>query len=92
MNGFNELYYTFSPTIADWERQNTIFKETVKLTITPLITTLSVLNYVSLDSEIEVLGYGIGLIMLNVGIYFVTPAWGLKKLFSKTRDGCKRKP
>ncbi len=74
MSGFNTLYYSFSPTIADWERQSPIFKEAVKLTITPLITSLSILNYVDMDSEAEVLGYGISLILLNVGMYFVAPA------------------
>jgi len=73
MTGFNKLYYSFSPTIADWERQNPVFKEAVKLTITPLITSLSLLNYVDMDSEAEVLGYGISLIILNVGMYFVAP-------------------
>jgi len=74
MTGFNELYYSFSPIIADLERQSSIFKEAVKLTITPLITSLSLLNYVDMDSEVEVLGYGISLILLNVGMYFVAPA------------------
>lgn len=73
MTGFNQIYYSFSPTIADWERQNPIFKETVKLAITPLITSLSILNYVEMDSEVEVLGYGISLIILNVGMYVVAP-------------------
>jgi len=74
MNGFNSFYYSFSPTIADWERQNQFFKEAVKITITPLITSLSLLNYVEIDSESDVLGYGISLILLNVGMYFVLPA------------------
>jgi len=73
MSGFNSFYYTFSPTIADWERQSPIFKEVVKIAITPLITSLSILNYVDVDSEAEVLGYGIGLILLNVGMYIVAP-------------------
>ena len=74
MSGFNQFYYLFSPTIADWERQSPIFKEAVKLTITPLLSSLSILNYVDMDSESEVLGYGISLILLNVGMYFVLPA------------------
>jgi len=73
MNGFNEFYYSFSPTIADWERQNPIFKEAVKLTITPLLSSLSILNYVNMDSEAEVLGFGISVIALNIGMYFVAP-------------------
>lgn len=73
MNSFNNFYYSFSPTIADWERENPIFKEMLKITLTPLITSLSILNYVDMDSEAEVLGYGISLIILNLGMYFVAP-------------------
>ena len=74
MESFNQFYYSFSPTIADLERENPVFKEVVKLTITPLLTSLSLLNYVNMDSESQVLGYGISLILLNVGMYFVLPA------------------
>ncbi len=84
MVGFNEFYYSFSPTIADWERENPVFKEAVKIAITPLISSLSILNYVDMDSEASVLGYGISLILLNVGIYFVAPAMvivGIRKKF-----------
>ncbi len=73
LNSFNEFYYSFSPIIADYERKNPVFKETVKLVIAPMLSTLSILNYVDMDSEAEVLGYGISLILLNVGIYFVAP-------------------
>jgi peptidyl-prolyl cis-trans isomerase B (cyclophilin B) len=72
--GFNEFYYTFSPTIADWERQSPAFKQVVKLTITPMLSTLSILNHVDIDSEQEMMGYGIGIILLDVGMYFVIPA------------------
>jgi len=74
MNTFNDFYYSFSPTIADWERENPVFKETVKITLTPMISSLSILNYVDMDSEVSVLGYGISLIILNLGMYFVAPA------------------
>jgi peptidyl-prolyl cis-trans isomerase B (cyclophilin B) len=74
MTGFNQFYYTFSPTIADFERENPIFKETVKLAITPMLSSLSILNYANIDSEQEILGYGISIILLNIGMYFVAPA------------------
>ncbi len=73
MESFNQFYYSFSPTIADYERQNPVFKEIVKIGITPLLASLSILNYVDMDSEFEVLGYGISLILLNVGMYFFAP-------------------
>jgi len=82
MIGFNQLYYSFSPGIADLERENVVFKEAVKLAITPLLT-LSILNYVDVDSEEKVLGYGIGVILLNIGMYFVAPALVIQKLRRK---------
>jgi hypothetical protein len=73
MSSFNDFYYSFSPQIADYERENPIFKEAVKITLTPMISSLSILNYVDMDSEVSVLGYGVSLILLNVGMYFVAP-------------------
>ena len=74
MNTFNQFYYSFSPQLADYERENPVFKEAVKVTLTPLLTSLTLLNYVEIDSEEEMLGYGIGIILLNIGMYFVLPA------------------
>jgi hypothetical protein len=74
LNSFNEFYYSFSPYIADYERENPVFKEAVKITITPLLWSLSLLNYVEMDSEETVLGYGISLILLNLGMYVGVPA------------------
>ena len=74
MTGFNQFYYSFSPQIADLERENPMFKEAVKVGLTPLLTSLALLNYVDIDTEQEMLGYGIGVILLNIGMYFVAPA------------------
>ena len=74
MTGFNQFYYSFSPAVADYERENTTFKESVKLILTPLLTSLTLLQYVDIDSESEMLGYGIGIILLNIGMYFIAPA------------------
>ena len=86
MNGFNHFYYSFSPAVADYERENAIFKEMVKVSLTPMLTSLTLLNYVEIDSEEEMLGYGIGIILLNIGMYFVAPAIIIvslkKRLFS----------
>ena len=80
MSSFNDFYYSFSPTVADWERENPAFKEIVKITLTPMISSLSILNYVDMDSEVSVLGYGISLILLNVGMYFVAPGIVIHKI------------
>ncbi|MBM2851970.1 MAG: uncharacterized protein HW420_517 [Candidatus Nitrosotenuis sp.] len=74
MAGFNQFYYSFSPEIADLERQSPVFREIIKTAITPMLSTLSILNYANVDSEYEILGYGIGIILLNVAMYFVVPA------------------
>ena len=80
MSSFNNIYYSFSPTIADLERQNPVFRETVKIVLTPMLSTLLILNYVGIDSEYDMLGYGIGIILLNVGMYLVAPAVIIIKL------------
>ena len=79
MGLFNDVYYSFSPIIADYERENPVFKEMVKIAITPMISSLSILNYVDIDSESEVLGYGISLIMLNVMMYVGIPIIAIMK-------------
>ena len=81
MTGFNQFYYSFSPVVADLERQSPIFKEIVKLTLTPMLSSLSLLNYVDIDSEQEMLGYGISLIILNAGMYVGIPLLGILKLY-----------
>jgi hypothetical protein len=80
MSGFNELYYTFSPTIADMERENPMFKEAVKLGLTPMISTLSLME--NAETESEVLGLGLSVIALNLGMYIAAPAmmfYGISK-------------
>jgi hypothetical protein len=73
MNSFNHFYYSFSPVIADYERKSPIFREVVKIAITPMISSLSILNHVDIDSEDKVLGYGISIILLNIGMYVGVP-------------------
>jgi hypothetical protein len=82
MGMFNDIYYSFSPIIADYERENPLFKEAVKLAITPMISSLSIME--NANSESEVLSIGISVIMLNLGMYFAVPAIvviGIRKRF-----------
>mgnify|MGYP003388909877 FL=1 len=72
MKTFNDVYYSFSPTIADMERESPIFKEIVKVGLTPMISSLSLME--SANSESEVLSIGISVIMLNIGMYLGVPA------------------
>jgi hypothetical protein len=82
MNTFNDIYYSFSPTIADMEREHPMFKEAVKLAIAPLISSLSLME--NAESESEVLSMGISVIALNLGMYLAVPAIvivGIRKRF-----------
>jgi len=74
MHDFNNFYYSFSPSIADLERENPTFKEGVKIAITPMLFSLSLLNDVDIKSEFDVVGYGLSVIFLNIGMYFAGPA------------------
>ena len=89
MNTFNDFYYSISPGIADYERENPAFKELVKIAITPMISSLTILNYVEMDSEAQMLGYGISLILLNIGMYFVAPAIVIVGIRKKFKIFCK---
>jgi hypothetical protein len=72
MGTFNDIYYSFSPIIADYEREHPMFKEAVKLAITPMISSLSLME--NANSESEVLSIGISVIALNLGMYLGVPA------------------
>ena len=82
MSTFNDIYYSFSPIIADMERENPYFKEAVKIAITPMISSLSLME--NAESESEVLSIGISVIALNLGMYLGVPAIvvvGIRKKF-----------
>jgi tetratricopeptide (TPR) repeat protein len=84
MGMFNNVYYTFSPIIADYERENPLFKEAVKIAITPMISSLSLME--NANSESEVLSMGLPVIMLNLGIYLGVPAFGIIKVIQLRKN------
>jgi len=84
MGAFNELYYTFSPAIADMERENPMFKEVVKLGLTPMLSTLAIME--NAESESEVLGLGLSVIALNLGMYLGLPAFGIVKVIQLRKN------
>ena len=75
MNTFNNVYYSFSPTIADMERESPLFKEVVKLGLTPMLSSLSIME--NAESESEVLSLGLSVIALNLGMYLAVPVFGI---------------
>ena len=84
MSGFNEMYYSFSPYIADYERENPMFKEIVKVGLTPMLSSLAIME--NADSESEVLGLGLSVIALNLGMYIALPAFGIIKVIQLRKN------
>jgi len=81
MSSFNEAYYSFSPYIADMERESPIFKEIVKAGLTPMLSIME-----NTESESEVLGLGLSVIALNLGMYIGLPAFGIIKVIQSRKN------
>lgn len=73
MGSFNTLYYSFAPTVADWERENPSFQDAVRLYITPMISTLSIMSLADSGNDAQVFGLGIAVIALNLAMYIGIP-------------------
>jgi len=84
MSTFNNVYYSFSPAIADMERESPIFKEVVKVGLTPMISSLAIME--NANSESEVLGLGLSVIALNLGMYIALPAFGIIKVIQLRKN------
>jgi hypothetical protein len=84
MSTFNNAYYSFSPAIADMERNNPIFKEIVKVGLTPMLSSLAIME--NANSESEVLGLGLSVIALNLGMYIALPAFGIIKVIQLRKN------
>ena len=73
MTEFNQFYYTFSPTIADLQRNNLVFGDAVRTVITPGIYTLGAIMGLADSNEESVLAFGIMSIVALLGIYIIGP-------------------
>lgn len=71
METFNQIYYTFSPTVADMERESPLFRGMVYVMIQPMLASLHLMEYA--DSESGVLALGISVILLNASAYLAGP-------------------
>ncbi|MBT4550586.1 MAG: hypothetical protein HOC38_02665 [Nitrosopumilus sp.] len=63
------------------ERENPMFKEVVKAGLTPMLSSLAIMD--GAESESEVLGLGLSVIALNLGIYIGLPAIVLVQIRKK---------
>ncbi len=56
------------------ERESPVFKEIVKAGLTPMLSTLTIME--SAETESEVLGLGLSVIALNIGnVCWITSYW-----------------
>lgn len=75
LSGFNHLYYSFSPAIADLERENPTFRYLVGALVTPLLYSLHIMTLTDGSSESTVVLLGLAVIALNIVMYVAAPAW-----------------
>ena len=77
MEWFNVIYYSFSPAVADYERENPAFRDMVRLFVTPMISILSTLNHVDMSTEAGAILYGSAAIALALLAYVGIPVLSL---------------
>ena len=82
MEAFNSAYYSFSPHVADYMRENPSFTDAARMLLTPMLLSLEIMSHAEAGSEVQVLAYGSLLILLNIGIYVAAPAAVLARLQS----------
>ena len=83
MTGFHQVYYSFSPAVADLEVQNPAFRDGVRAVITPGIYALSIMTLADQNSDISVIAFGIISISAVAGIYVIGPTLAIKAIKKK---------
>jgi hypothetical protein len=75
MNSFNSVYYSFSPQVADYERQQPWLKATVKAALYPLfgILTVAERSHAAVESEAGAILAGATASAL-IGVVYLVPA------------------
>ena len=81
MAGFNQIYYSFSPTISDAERDNPYFRELIKILISPMLATIMILQFADDYSEFDLIVLGSFVIVLNIGMYVFGPLFIIQKIY-----------
>ena len=91
MSGFNAVYYAFAPAVADLERENPAVREAVRISIAPMLASLSIMSLAEGGSDAQVLALGAAVIALNLGLYVAAPAVAAvaasRALSGRTRGG-----
>lgn len=74
MEGFNGIYYSFSPYVADLQREHPALRDVTRALITPMVHSLGIMSLAEGGSEAHIVGLGAAVIALNLGMYAAAPA------------------
>ena len=74
MSGFDQVYYSFSPGVADIERENPAFRDAVRVAITPALYMLGIMSAADPDSGASVIVIGVATILAIAGVYGAAPS------------------
>ena len=85
MTGFNQFYYSFSPVVADIERENAVFRDVVRTAITPGVYALNIMVLADPGSEFSVIAFGLLSIAAVAGIYVVAPSLAVHAVARRIR-------
>jgi hypothetical protein len=87
INAFNTVYYTFSPTVADIERNNPLLQEFVRVGVTPLLGILQFAKLSSVGSDVaSVITTGIIASSLIGATYFWPAGLAIKSIREGSRS------
>ncbi len=81
LNEFNSIYYTFSPFVADYQRENVMLQDITRFYLGPMLLSLGIMHNAQAGSEVDILTFGVSVIALNIGMYIVAPIAVLMILF-----------
>ena len=76
MTSFSQIYYTFSPVIADIERENSLLRGMLQTLLYPLLSSISIMT-LSDGSEVQTLGLGLAVILFNILLYISAPIFAI---------------
>ena len=84
--GFNQFYYSFSPAVADLERENEAFRDVVRTAITPGVYALNVMMLAEPGLELSIIVFGLLSIAVVAGIYVAMPSVAVYVVVKKIRN------
>jgi hypothetical protein len=88
INAFNSVYYTFSPAVADVERNNPLLQESIKVGITPLLEILQITKLSTIgNGELSVLTSG----MMASSLIGATYLWPVGLVTKSIRENSRNR-